>query len=233
MKATFTAADESKPGHFRALVSAYDVKYRIGWSLHHTIEMGAFADSIAEQAAIPIYHQHSWSWSELPPIGHGVPVESAEDGGLVVEGEYYLDDSEMARVCWRASLAGALREWSIGYGVMEVRRDPQDDQHEFVTKAELLEASSVLRGANPETNTLEVASRPGLHRITTASGVLIETADAELVARLTETDPAPAVDAHASTAPIPDTDRSGLLAHSRVREMFGDALVGTTNPNRR
>jgi HK97 family phage prohead protease len=219
MRATVLAAEGARDGTFEALVSAYGVKYRIGWALWHTVEAGAFAASIAAQPAIPIYQMHSWAWSELPVIGHGEPRE--EERGLVVAGELYIADSEAARVVWRAMKAGALREWSIGYSVIAMRVDPDDDMHQFVTEAELFEASNVLRGANPATETLEVAGAGaggGRTRITLAGGVVVDTDDPDLIARLTAapTPPAP--------APVP-TDRTGLLARARVRELFGSTAL--------
>lgn len=148
------AAEAKAAGTVKALVSAYGVKYRIGWSTWHTIEAGAFAKSIAEQAAIPLFWQHAWSYTEQMPIGHGTATEEAR--GLVIEGEEYVDDPEVARL-HRAQMAGAINEWSIGYRVLAMRADPDDDTHYYVTEGELLEASSVLRGANPATETLQVA----------------------------------------------------------------------------
>lgn len=235
LTASVLTAAESDKGRFRALVSAYDVKYRIGWALWHTIEMGAFAASIEEQPAIPIYQQHSWSWSELPGIGHAAASEDTDEGGLVVAGELYIDDSETARVVWRQMLAGAIREWSIGYSVIASRRDPDDDRHEFVTEGELLEASAVLRGANPETRTLQVASatfeegaaQDTRTRITRPDGLVIETFDQDLVRQLVTADGPPAPPPADGK---PETfDGSSLLDRADVREMFGDALAGNHN----
>jgi HK97 family phage prohead protease len=226
MKATFTAADDpAKPGAFRALVSAYDVKYRIGYALWHTIEMGAFKTSIAEQTSIPIFWMHSWDWSEQMPIGAASAEESTGDGGLVLDGRLYVDiDPSIARL-YQAMREDAIREWSIGYSVLALRTDPDDQLHEFVTEAELLEGSSVLRGANPDTRTLEVASAPGdRSRITTSSGVVVETADRDLIAQLTATPAAAPPEKQATTDPDA-FDTSSLLAQSKVREMFGSTAL--------
>ena len=156
MSSQTLAADDDKgqKGHVRALVSAYGVRYRIGWATYHTIEAGAFADSIAAQDAIPLFWQHAWDAGD-PPIGH---AGAEEDDNLVIDGGLYVDtDPTIARL-HQAMKAGAIREWSIGYRVQEVRKDDDDEQHFFVTKAELMEASAVLRGANPNTETLLVAS---------------------------------------------------------------------------
>ncbi|MCP3978158.1 MAG: hypothetical protein GY716_02345 [bacterium] len=156
---TLTAADsdDEKTGKVRALVSAYGTRYQIGFARYHTIEADAFAESIKAQASIPLFWQHAWDWSEQPPIGHADASETAD--GLEIDGEMYLDQSGVPAI-HRALVAGALREWSIGYRILVERADPDDDLHRFIEEAELLEASVVLRGANPQTKTLEVASSP-------------------------------------------------------------------------
>lgn len=229
MTARFLAADDddaARPGHVRAVVSAYGVKYRIGWALWHTIEMGAFAASIAElEGIIPLFWMHGWDWTDQMPVGDALASEDDDEAGLVVDGGLYVDlDPEVARL-HRAAKNKAIREWSIGYRVIASRRDTNDEAHEFVTEAELLEASLVLRGANPETRTLEVAAAPapaGMTRVTTPAGVVVETADADLIAALTHS-PAP------SGAPVPASsdpdDAADRLAMSSVLEVFGDALA--------
>ncbi len=157
---TLTAADsdDEKTGKVRAIVSAYGVRYQIGYARYHTIEADAFAKSIKAQASIPLFWQHAWDWSEQPPIGHADASETAD--GLEIDGDMYLDQAGVPAI-HRAMVAGALREWSIGYRILTARDDPDDDLHRFIEEAELLEASVVLRGANPQTKTLEVASAHG------------------------------------------------------------------------
>lgn len=160
MPATILAADvdEAGAGRVKALVSAYDVKYRIGFDLWHTIEQGAAKATIERHAGrVPGFWMHSWSSSEQPPIGHSTGITETDDG-LVIDAELYLEDSETARAVYRAMKAEALTEFSIGYEVLAARVDEDDDAHEYVTELELLEWSSVLRGANPATETLEVAA---------------------------------------------------------------------------
>lgn len=204
------AGDDAKAGHVRALVSAYDVKYRIGWATFHTIEAGAFADSIAEQDAIPFFWQHSWDWSEQAPIGHGAASE--EDEGLVVDGPFYVDmDPQVARI-HASMVAGALREWSIGYQVLEYRVDTDDEQHLFVTKAELLEASVVLRGANPETQTLQVASQVLGRDLTPEEAARLKAGRPLGTQTAPEPEPAPEPKPIAATAPD--------LALATVRKLY-------------
>src|SRR5690606_5985134 len=83
-----------------------------------------------------------------------------EPRGLVIEGEFFLD-TEDGRSVYHGIKAKALREWSIGYRILQAEVDDSDDSKRVVrvSDAELLEASSVLRGANPETDTLKVAQQ--------------------------------------------------------------------------
>lgn len=153
-----TAEADGDKGMVEALVSAYDVRYRMGFATYHTIKPGAFADSIAAQDAIPMFWMHNWDWTEQPPIGHGVASEvTTPKPGLKIAGELYLDQPGVTPI-FRALKAKALREWSIGYQILEYTEDPDDDLSQIITRAQLLEASSVLKGANPDTETLKVAS---------------------------------------------------------------------------
>lgn len=152
---------DGKTGRVKALVSAYNVDYRMGWFTMHRILPGAFAKSLARNDNVPLFWQHNWSWSEQPPVG--VAVASEVPNGLMIEGSFFLD-TEAGRSVFNAIAAGALREWSIGYRILDwVIEGSDDDDEEMETvqirEAELLEASSVLRGANPETDTLEAASK--------------------------------------------------------------------------
>ena len=142
-------------GQVSALVSAYDVEYQIGHKLFHTIKAGAFAEY--KGTVVPLFWQHAWDWSERTPIG--VATADETDEGLVVTGTLWLDIPEALAV-WRSNKAGALTEWSIGYGVRQSANEvtKADGLHLDVTAGELLEASSVLRGANPATRTLQTAA---------------------------------------------------------------------------
>lgn len=157
MPTVFTAADDTgDSGRLNALVSAYGVKYQIGFFTWHTIAAGAFAASIAEQPAIPLYKEHDWTSGGVP-IGHATASET--DDGLEIDAELYIDSDPMVKRLWESLKAGAIREYSIGYSVLTQTVDEEDDQHFTVDDAELLEASAVLRGANPATRTLQIAAR--------------------------------------------------------------------------
>lgn len=155
MPTVFTAADDTgQSGRLKALVSAYGNKYRIGLATWHTIDHGAFAASIADQPAIPLYKEHDWTSGGVP-VGHATATET--DDGLEIDGELYIDSDPIVKRLWEALKAGAIREYSIGYSVLTQTVDEEDDEHFTVNEGELLEASAVLRGANPATKTLQVA----------------------------------------------------------------------------
>lgn len=211
-KVTFTAKEDAEPGTVQALVSAYGLKYRIGYATWHTIEANAFADSIASQASIPLFWQHSWQGTEQAPIGHGTASEPDDGRGMLIDGKLYVDlDPSIARI-YEAMRAGALTEWSIGYQVEEIRVDADDDMHEYVTRATLLEASSVLRGANPATETLRVATQV-LGRPPTAE----EAAMLASGKSLTQPDHAPAQD------PTPVTSSLSWDDLPVMRKLYGHA----------
>lgn len=153
-------SDDGDTGHVEAIVSAFDVDYRMGFMTKHRITTGAFKASLAQGSNIPIFFQHNWSWSEQPPIGTGVAsVVANPKPGLKVAADFFLD-TDSGRSTFRAIKAGALREWSIGYRISKYEVEEDDDGFDvvIVNEADLMEASSVLRGANPGTETLKVAS---------------------------------------------------------------------------
>jgi HK97 family phage prohead protease len=160
------AKEEDGVGKVKALVSAYNVDYRMGFTTNHRMQMGTFAKSLASNANVPLFWQHNWNYTEQPPIGIATGEETAR--GLVITGEFFLD-TEAGRAVFNANKAGALKEWSIGYriekyNVASTTSEGVENWH--VEEAELMEASSVLRGANPKTKTLTVASlfeRSGLN----------------------------------------------------------------------
>lgn len=155
------ASEKDGTGRIKALVSAYDVKYRMGFATWHTLKAGAFDEALAEQENFPLFFQHNWDMGERPPIGHAAAEEGEYNGktGLVFDASFYLDTPD-GRAVYNANKAKALREWSVGYMPVSFDKDPADANHYVVTKSELWEASSVLRGANPETETMAAA----LHR---------------------------------------------------------------------
>jgi HK97 family phage prohead protease len=155
-------------GRVTAYPSVIGRAYRMGWFTWHHLEAGCFDESIAEQGGrFPVYVQHNWDWSERPPIGHAleaseIDLPGADDGARALEvvAQLYPDVPD-GLACLHATVGGALREWSIGY-LIEAYRVEEDDEEGrltvFIERAQLWEASLVLRGANPWTQTLDVAA---------------------------------------------------------------------------
>lgn len=162
---------EELTGEVVAWPSIFDVPYRMGAYTFHEFQPGAFDDSVADQdGRVPIYVQHGWDWTEQAPLGHSTAITEAtrptdDLTGMRLEGRLYIDTDPGLSVA-RALNARALREWSIGYRIIEYVARDEDDEDRLVlqiTEAELLEASVVLRGANPLTST-EHAAGHRVHR---------------------------------------------------------------------
>ena len=173
LPALVRAVPDAPAGTVEARVAAYGVEYPIFPGVRERIEPGAFADSIGRQRALPFFYEHDWSSG---PIGNSTSI-SDDDDSLVMQGSLYIDDDSRARSVWRALDAGALREWSIGFWpeaiTREERRDDDGDLTiESVTRGDLAEASVVVRGANPDTDTLSVRTR----RLSDAERAAIEDA---------------------------------------------------------
>lgn len=144
--------DDVPVGIVVGYASMFDVTYNIGAGFRERIEKGAFADTIKERAPFPIFYQHDWS----DPIGVTSKIEE-DDRGLRFEARLFIEDGGRARSVFRAMEAGALREFSIGFIPTEIRRDEEDGSTiETITAASLLEISSVVKGANPDTETVAV-----------------------------------------------------------------------------
>lgn len=150
--AEFRALGDEGSGAFEALVSAYGTTYDIGWGWQERIERGAFAS--AEGESVPIMYQHQWG---MAPIGDGIASET--DLGLIIRGQLYLDEDPFVARIYRAMKAKALREWSVGFCPEAMEWTDDEPEVDIITLATLLEASVVLRGANPDTATLDLRNR--------------------------------------------------------------------------
>lgn len=137
---------DGKRGKAKALVSAYDEEYELEDGTHiirsDSLKLGA--------DPVSVFWQHDWAaGARGKPVGHAHTSNS--DAGILVDAEFYLD-TEGGRSVYNALKAKALREWSVGY--TGKRKDDGT-----VYDGELIEASVVLKGANPGTKTLDVANR--------------------------------------------------------------------------
>jgi HK97 family phage prohead protease len=138
-------------GRVRGIASAYGVEYAIGAGIKERIERGAFAASIAERPVVPLFGEHDW----LTPIGAATVSDSPV--GLAFEGDLFLD-VDRARAIHRAAQAGAVTDVSVGFIPASdgVRRE-RHGALEVVTRAEVVEVSIVLRGANPAASLQKVS----------------------------------------------------------------------------
>ena len=146
--------DDEREGVIEAYASVFGTRYDVGFMLERVAE-GAFADSLDERdGALAIYHEHGWRRGDAPI---GIASATEDEHGLKVEAELFLDDPKASSV-YRAVEAGALREWSIGFVPRETASVTDDDglDVEEIRKADLLEASTTIRGANPDTDTVGV-----------------------------------------------------------------------------
>lgn len=145
----FRLRASGEEGVLVGVVSTIDDPYAIGASVDEVITRGTF--DLDKQ--IPLFWEHDW---KAGPIGHSRALR-VEGNEIVGEFEVYTDDVR-GRSVWRAAKAGALQEFSVGFlpaqgGVQRSRT--ADRTVETITRADLLETSVVVRGANPSTRTVE------------------------------------------------------------------------------
>lgn len=151
------ATPENGPGTGQAVVSTYELEYDIGWGWTEQIMAGCFTDSIAAHPTIPIFYNHDWYGA---PIGSGQPTEAA-DNKLVVDFRLYLNMGDLVDRVYQAMIDEALEEWSIGFWAEEITWDKDNAMCDQIAQGDLAEASVCVRGANPETGTLELSGRSG------------------------------------------------------------------------
>lgn len=166
--------DDAPEGVLVGTAAAYNVEYPIGFGMREVISSGAFGDALKKRdGKIPIFFQHDWT----NPIGTASATETKD--GLDVEARLFVNENERARSVFLAAKEGALREWSIGFRPIVVRTDEESPDVEFVDEGELLEASVVVKGANPETEMTEVRSYTAAELRKLADAIDAETDDEE------------------------------------------------------
>jgi len=140
--------DEKSEGKFEAYVSIFNnVDYA-----DEVIVKGAFAESL--QRKLP---KIAWShnWEEI--IG---TVESAteDERGLKIVGQLVLS-VQKAKEAYDLMKAGAIDEFSIGYGVLSARYEEREGKSiRILEKLDLYEVSPVLVGCNNQTELLDIKS---------------------------------------------------------------------------
>jgi HK97 family phage prohead protease len=145
-----------QPGAFECIASTYNIEIDAGWGWREMMLPGCFAESLAENPNIPVFWQHDWY---AGPIGVAVATEEPEQ--LRCVGQLFLEDARVPSI-YRAMQAQAVREWSIGFYANEIVTSDEDRYLEKIQKGDLAEVSSVVRGANPVTETVDLRRKtPG------------------------------------------------------------------------
>ena len=144
IKAEVKALDEST-GIVEAYVSIFGNVDAAG----EIVEKGAFTESLKRKMP-KVVHSHDWE----QPIG--TVLEAREDSkGLYVKMQLVLE-VQRAKDDYELMKAGAIDEFSIGYGVDEATVDEKGIRH--LIKLNLYEVSPVLVGCNDATELLSVKS---------------------------------------------------------------------------
>ena len=143
-------ASTDEAGKFTALVSVFGNVDREG----DVVERGAFSRSLTERGLPPVFYSHHW---EQLPVGMTEKAEETDDG-LVIEAQLFMD-VPAGRHMHAALSAGALKEFSFAYEVVEAAEETRDGQTVRLLKdLELFEVGPTLVGMNPATALLDVRS---------------------------------------------------------------------------
>jgi HK97 family phage prohead protease len=148
---SFRAAPELGDGVVVGRVTSYGNAYNIGAGVKELIVRGAFDRAVG--GVIPVFWSHDW---DAGPIGISRSITSSASG-LDVTAELFLDDPKVRNV-YRSLQAGALRAWSVGFRATRTEWDKTDNRIERILEADLIEASVVVRGANPQAQNLATRS---------------------------------------------------------------------------
>jgi HK97 family phage prohead protease len=227
----FKSSDE--PGSFEALVAVFGNVDAGG----DRIQPGAFKRSLGE-------------WSEKGRAGRNVPVlwshdiesvpigvltkahESAE--GLHVTAKLFIDDNPQSKAVHAAMKAGALTEFSFGYGARDYSHVHEGGRKVRVLKdLDLGEVSPVFRGMNPSTQLLGVKSDEIPDEIEQIAGQIVELeakkadleAAREVVKDIAERntlpkDPPPAEGTEHDDNPEPNSPDGDEEAKARIRALL-------------
>ena len=143
-------ASTEDSGRFTALVSVFGNVDLTG----DIVMPGALARTLEARGLPPIFYSHQWN--ELP-VGMTEKAEETE-AGLVIEAQLFME-SDRARHLHAALSAGALKEFSFAYDVVEWAEETRDGEPVRLLKdLELYEVGPTLVGMNPATELLDVRS---------------------------------------------------------------------------
>lgn len=80
------------------------------------IEPGAVTKTIKENPEVPVFWAHNYG---LVPIGTGNLSLDPKGKGVKIDGQLFLETSELAREVYGAMKAGAVKDMSIGYQTLK------------------------------------------------------------------------------------------------------------------
>ncbi len=171
-RATVTKSPSDGRGVFTAIVSTFGPPPD---SQGDIISPGAYDRTIREaygkrsgrqgQYLWPLFYAHD-RIDATAAIG-GVTAATVSAKGLVIEGRLELDTSTQAMTVYELLLKDIIREFSIGYAVVEEHVGPYgggDKAATWLDEVELLEVSVVYAGANRFTQLVDIKSESDLDR---------------------------------------------------------------------
>lgn len=148
----FKAVGDARDGTFEALVAVFGNVDLVG----DRIVKGAFAKSLERWKEsgdpIPCIFNHDWGNLDAH-VGQVVEAEE-RDEGLWVKVALDVEEDEYARKLWSKLRRRTIREMSFAYDVID-EATAEDDVNEL-RELEIIEVGPTLKGANPETQLLEV-----------------------------------------------------------------------------
>ena len=150
-----STSERDNRGRIDAIVSAFGVAYQMG-PKKHRMSVASFRGDGGIPSRVAVFWAHSWAddGGGRPPIADA--SVSITTRGLKMSADFDLTDPEARRV-YNGYKSGALTQWSVGYIIRDYR-EADGGRTWDITRAELLEASAVLKGANPGTLTDQVAA---------------------------------------------------------------------------
>jgi HK97 family phage prohead protease len=155
VRKTFKAdMDVGGEGRFTALVSTFGTVD----SQMEEIEPGAFTEGLkafSDKHPLPILWDHQWDdiWAHI-----GTATAEQTKDGLIVEAQLDMENPT-AKQAYRLLSQGRVHEFSIGGFEPDESVTADDDGTRHVGRFDLAEVSLTLKGANPDTQLIDIKSR--------------------------------------------------------------------------
>lgn len=155
VRKTFKAdMDVGGEGKFTALVSTFGTVD----SQMEEIEPGAFTEglkSFDKKQPLPILWDHQWDdiWAHI-----GTATAEQTEDGLIIEAQLDMDNPT-AKQAYRLLSQGRVHEFSIGGFEPAESATTDEDGIRHVERFDLAEVSLTLKGANPDTQLIDIKSR--------------------------------------------------------------------------